>query len=347
MVRRSYRRAAALFATIATVLCSAASALAEPLKVGYLPIGTHVKFVVAKDQGFFAKEGLDVELVPFMNSADGINALLSHKLYAGAFGTSAPLVHYAKGANIKVIGGITSGGSTFIASPEIAAQVRSVADFKGKRIATVRMSTVDAVLRGALKDAGLDWKKDVQIFELKSAPAVVEAIKAGHADIGGTWSPHDLRAVNEGLKILFYSDDIYAKHVCCRLIVNDQTNSETNVKLLRALLQAEKFVAEQREPTLVSAAKYIKVDRAILEKDIYDPHAENSTDPYLNGLRKFWDIMGDSGFIDAKGKSVEELVVLKDYETALSSLAKESPQDPYWQKLAKDYPGKNSAPKQN
>jgi NitT/TauT family transport system substrate-binding protein len=322
--------------------CFLLPAQAEPLRIGYMLIGTHNKFMVAKELGFFAQEGLEVELFPFMNTPDGISALLSHKIDAAAFGTSAPLVYFSRGSKLKIIGGITSGGSTFIARPEIADKVRSIADFKGKRVATLRLTTVDAVLRGALKDAGLEWGKDVTIIELKSAPSITEALKSNLADIGVTWSPHDMRAVNEGLKILFWSDDIYPKHVCCRLIVNDQANSARNVKLLRALLRAEKYVAENKDGTVAAVEKYLKVGPDMVKNDVYDPHAENSTDPYLNGLRKFWSIMTDSGFIEAKDKRVEDMVVLKDYETALNSLAKENPQDTYWQKLLKDYPEKNT-----
>ncbi|MDR2689281.1 MAG: ABC transporter substrate-binding protein [Azoarcus sp.] len=325
------------------LLSSVPVAQAESLKVGFMPIGSHVKFMIAQEQGYYVQEGLEVELIPFINSADGLTALTNHKIDVGSFGTSAPLLHIAKGSQIRIIGGITSGGSTFIARPEVAATIKSPADFRGRKIATVRLSTVDAVLRGALKDAGLDWKKDVQIFELKSAPAVTEAVKSGQVDIGATWGPHDLRAQAEGMKVLFYSDELYPAHVCCRLITNDRVDSATNVKLLRALLRAERFAAENREGTLDALAKYVKLDRPALEKDFYDPHKENSTDPYLKGLRQFWTIMSDSGFIDTTGKNIDDAVVLQDYESALQSLVKENPQDPYWQKLVLDFKTKNGA----
>ena len=52
----------------------------HPLKVGYLPVTGHAKFFVAKEQGLFAKEGLDVELIEFVNSADGLNAVVALSL---------------------------------------------------------------------------------------------------------------------------------------------------------------------------------------------------------------------------------------------------------------------------
>jgi len=65
------------------------------LRVGYLPVTGHAKFFIAKEEGFFKDEGLDVQLVEFANSADGLAALRADKLDLGAFGTTAPLVHIA------------------------------------------------------------------------------------------------------------------------------------------------------------------------------------------------------------------------------------------------------------
>lgn len=336
-------RICAALALTAAALGSCAAWAADTVRVGFLPISTHAKFMIAKEQGFYAQEGLDVELVEFVNSADGLNALVSHKIDVGAFGTSAPLIHLSKGANLRIIGGITSGGSSFIAQPGVAASIKTPADLKGKKIATVRLSTVDAILRAALTDAGLDWKKDVQIFELKSAPAVTEAVKSGQVDVGATWGPHDLRAEEQGLKIVFHTNDLYPAHVCCRLIVNPPQGQEVAVweRFLRAILKAEKFADEHHKETIDIIARYVKLDKALLERDYYNAYVDQSSDPYLNGVKKFWTTMQHSEFIPNKG-DVTPFVDLKIYEQALSSLARENPKDPFWQKRLKDFKAKNS-----
>lgn len=344
MFIRHIRQHGKQLAVAAALALSLTQATAESLKIGFLPISTHAKFMVAKEAGFYAQEGFDVDLIEFMNSADGLNALNAHKIDVGAFGTSAPLIHIAKGTNIKVIGGIVSGGSSFIVKPETAALIKSPADFKGKKIATVRLSTVDAILRASLKDAGLDWKKDVQIFELKSAPAVTEAVKSGQVDIGATWGPHDLRAEEQGLKVLFHSTDLYPAHVCCRLVVSGDSEKSAQVwqRFLRAMLRAEKYVVENHKETIDIVAKYVKLDKGLLDRDLYNVWVDQSTDPYLNGVRKFWDTMQHSEFIPPKG-DITPSVDLKLYDQALTSLARENPKDPYWQKLLKDFKAKNKA----
>jgi ABC-type nitrate/sulfonate/bicarbonate transport system substrate-binding protein len=78
-----------------------ASAL-NHIRVGYLPVTGHAKFFVAKEYGIFAWEGIDAELIEFINSADGLNVLRAGKLDGAAFGTTAPLVHIARGADLLI-----------------------------------------------------------------------------------------------------------------------------------------------------------------------------------------------------------------------------------------------------
>src|SRR5690606_30960666 len=143
----------------------------------------------------------------------------------------------------------------------------------------VRLATGDAVLRGALKEADLDWRKDVQIFELKSPPAVTEAVKSGQVDAGVVWGPHDIRAERQGLKVVIRSGELSPGHPCCRLVVKSAKlqDSATLEKFVRAILRAEKFAAENRKETIDAIAKYVKLDRDILEAGYYSPHLEQGT----------------------------------------------------------------------
>ena len=314
----------------------------EKLRIGYLPVTGHAKFFVAQEQGFFAAEGLDVELVQFVNSADGINALNAGKLDVGAFGTTAPLVHISKGTDLRIIGGVMGEDAAIVATQANAAAIKSIADLKGKRIATVRLATGDAVLRGALHDAGLDWKKDVSIFELKNPPAVIEAVKTAQVDAGVVWGPHDLRAVEEGLVIVARSKTLQPGHPCCRLTVRatEAKQRERWVHLVRAILRAEKFTRENHPKTIAAIVKYLQLDPALVEKAYYSGNLEQATDPNLHGVEKFWKVMQDSEFVDSK-EDIKAHIDPSIYKEALDSLAKEEPNEPYWASLRAPYAARN------
>lgn len=319
------------------------SALADTLKVGYLPVTGHGKFFVAKEQGLFAKEGLDVELIEFQNSADGLNAIIAGKLDVGAFGTTAPVAHLAKGAKIKIIGGIMGGDAALIATPANAGKIAGIADLKGKKIATVRMASGDAVLRGALKDKGINWKTDVQIFELKNPPAVIEAVKSGQVDAGLVWGPHDLRAEDQGLKIVIHSTDLQPAHPCCRLVVTEASlkNEATWEKFVRAILKAEKFAAENKKETIESIAKYIKLDQQLLWRGYYSQYLDQSSDPNIKGVKRFAEVMVNSEFITSK-PDLNAAIDARIYEKALNQLARENPADPFWKRLQKEFKQKDA-----
>ena len=311
------------------------------LKVGHLPVTGHAKFFIAKEEGFFDKEGLDVTLIEFTNSADGLNAIRAGQIDLGAFGTTAPLVHIAKGADIRIIGGVMGNDAAIIVKAEDKDKYQSVADLKGKKIATVRLASGDAVLRGALKKAGLDWKTDVEIFELKSPPAVAEAVKSGQVDAGVTWGPHDQRAPEQGLAVVFRSLDLSPGHPCCRLTITGEElkkNGKIWPKFIRAFLRAEEFAKDpaNRQKVVVDIVKYVKLDPALIEKAYYSDNLDQTTDPNVKGVEVFWETMQDSGFIESK-EDIAKHIDGSFYLTALKSLAKENPQDEYWQKLLAVY----------
>lgn len=339
------RTLSALFTTFfaALLLVPLGAQAANPLRVGYLPVTGHAKFFVAKEQGFFAREGLDVELIEFQNSADGLSAVRAGKLDIGAFGTTAPLVHISKGADLRMIGGIMGEDAAIIATAAGAPKVGRIADLKGKKVATIRLATGDAVLRGALDRAGIDWRKDLQIFELKNPPAVIEAVKSGQVDAGVVWGPHDLRAEEQGLKVVIRSDALSPGHPCCRLTLEQKTlqgSPATWEKFLRAILRAEKFAGENRRETVAAIAKYVKLEPALLEKAYYSEHLDQSTDPNAKGIAEFWRTMQASEFVNSK-QAIGPFIDTALYRRALDGLARENPKDPYWKRLQKAFAERN------
>ena len=312
-----------------------------PVKVGYLPVTGHAKFFVAQDKGFFDQEGLKVQLIQFVNSDEGIRALRSNALDIGAFGTTSPLFHVANGANLRIIGGIMGGDVALITTQENAEIIKSVKDLKGKKVATVRLATGDAVLRGALHRAGLEWRKDLQIFELKNPAAILEAVKSGLVDAGVVWGPHDIEAEEMGLKIIARSKDLEPGHPCCRLAINtldQKKNAKVWPRFIRAILRAERFTQQQenRRETIAIIQKYLKIDPAMVERAYYSGNLDQSSDPNVKGVELFWKTMEQSDFIKSKG-NIRQFIITSIYTSALESLAAENPSDPYWEKLKNQF----------
>lgn len=307
--------------------------------IGYLPAVGHVLYFVAKEKGFYDQEGLDVELFQFTNSGEGLNAIKAGKLDAGSFGTSAPQVFIAKGTPFVDIGGMQSEGHAVVTKPENADQFSTLQGFVGKKVATVRLATGDAVWRSAMSKAGIDWKTQVSIQELDSPAAVLEAVKKGAADAGLVWVPFSEMAEQQGLKIVSWSSEQMDGHVCCRVVALDdklKTNKEAYIRFSRANIRAYDFYLNHQDETLEILSKYVRLDKELLKKATYSGHIHSIPDPDKKRFVAFWEAMKAAGYIESD-IDIAKHVNTEIYKTALDQLKQREPQNATYQQLDKDF----------
>lgn len=316
----------------------ASSADVKSLKIGYLPTTGHALVFIAKEQGFFEQQGLNVELFQFQNSAEGTNAIIAKKIDTGGFGPS-PLVYVAKGSPETIIGGLMGEGAGVITTADKADQFRDIKDFKSRTIATVRLSSGDIHFRGALQDAGLDLKKDVTIQELASPSAVMDAVKAGKVDAGVVWTPYMEMAQNQGLTVVLFTSDIFPKHPCCRIAVLTEqltTNRDSYVRMERALIEAYKYQTTNPDDSVDAIAKYVQIDKSIIKTAMSDGRSYISPDPNTKGIVKTYEMLKQIGYIETT-VDINEHIDSTVYKQALDDLTKANPGDPFYQNLQAEY----------
>lgn len=311
----------------------------KKLKVGYLPTSGHLLYFVAKEKGFFQQEGLDVELARFTNSGEGLTAIKTGKLDAGSFGTSAPLAFIAKGADFTIFGGQMGEGHGLIAKPEKAERFKDLKNFRGATIGAVRLATGDVVFRAALREAGVDWKKDLTIREFDSPAAVMEGVKKDTLDAGLVWIPYFTLAEKQGLKVVKYSGDVIKGHTCCRQVALTTTLKERQADFehfLTALLKAYKYYLTDKNGTVDVVAKYVQIDKTDLLKDIYGGHLLVSPDPHRKSVLQFWDFMKKAEYVTSND-SIDNRINTRLYANALAALQKRDPKEKLWKTLEKEF----------
>ncbi len=125
----------------------------------------HLPVWVAKDAGLFAKHGLpNVELI-FIQSGTLITmAVISGELQFSGAGAASVVAAKIKGGDVALLACPVDADAVYlIARPGI----KSAVELKGKKAAVTRLgSTTHFYLRSALRYAGLDPQKDVQILQL-------------------------------------------------------------------------------------------------------------------------------------------------------------------------------------
>lgn len=315
------------------------------LNVGYNPGTGNILGFIAEEKGIAKEEGVKMNLVPFTNSTDALNALSAGKIDVGvSFGTAAPLTFVTQGADFTIFGGYISGGMPIYANPNV--DYKGLESFKGKKVATARMYTPDIVWRAAMMDAGYDLKKDVQILEFKKPTEVLEAVKSGKADIGiGTNSTY-MQAQEAKLKTIGWSNDLWDPvHVCCRpvgLTKNINEKPEAYKAFLRSFIRAQKVLEEDPEYAVKLNMKYLELDEERARTMLLDTNQIFEADPKSDGIKHMWDKLIDMDYIKAGDIKVEDHINIKIYKDALDELTKENPDDEYYKKLQKKFTEYNS-----
>jgi len=313
------------------------------MRVGYVPEPAHGLYYVAKEKGYFKKEGVDVELFQFGSAAEGVAAVKAGKLDVGTFGTTAPLIFISKGSDFTFIGGMMINGQAIIARPERIAELsgKDLKVFKGKKIGIVKLSTGDVVFKGALKKAGIDYRKDLTYVEFGTPAAVVEAVKKGAVDAGLVWPPHfSLAEKNSGLKVAHYIAEFYPNYTCCRIFAPTdkiKADPETYKKFLAALIRAYKFYRTNENETVGIYTRSLKIDEDIVRNETYVKRvAESNPDPLRKGILDFWRHILEAGYVP-QDYPVDKHINTDLYKQALDSVIKKNPQDKIYQEMLAFY----------
>ena len=161
--------------------------------------GAQSGMFMAKQEGLFKKNGLDVELIHIPSSSRAIQAILAGEIAISFMDGSNAAQANLKGANLALVAGATNRMVfSLMAKPEI----KSVNDLRGKKIGITRVgSSTHTSALFALGQAGLK-PADYQILPLVEVPNIFTALAAGQIDAGVVSPPTNSRARKAGFKEL-------------------------------------------------------------------------------------------------------------------------------------------------
>jgi NitT/TauT family transport system substrate-binding protein len=161
--------------------------------------GAQSGMFMAKQEGLFKKNGLDVQLIHIPSSSRAIQTILAGEIAISFMDGSNTAQANLKGANLALIAGATNRMVfSLMAKPEI----KSVSDLRGKKIGITRVgSSTHTSALYALGQAGLR-PSDYQILPLVEVPNILTALIAGQIDAGIVSPPTNSRARKAGFKEL-------------------------------------------------------------------------------------------------------------------------------------------------
>ena len=222
-------------------------------------------FFVAKEKGFFAKEGVDVKFVSA--NAETRKIGLNNGTYPITNSDFAFFQSVENGVNIKVVEGFHVGCIHLLVKK--GSPIRSAQDLKGKKIA---VNAIGATPHQAatlwLEANGVSAINDVQFLPYADGNLALEALERGQVEAVSLWDPlGSLAAVDGRADVLMdlATDPVFAGRYCCFYYVSGillEKEPEKIKALLRALEQAHTWISEHPEETveLMQAGKHSAIE---------------------------------------------------------------------------------------
>ena len=240
------------------------------------PVVSMAPMWIAKEAGFFKKQGLDVKLVFIASGPLGAAAILSGDVDVGIIGGFAPIRAIAGGAkNLVMIGQSKNRMTGAIVGKK---EIGSVQDLKGRRLGIDRIgSNPDMFTQASLARFNMDPLKDLQYVQLGSIAQGIPALKAGTVDAVSTSTPHDLFAQRLGFKVILDITALKIPFAATVLLSARNTVDRKQAELtkfMRAYAEAVHYFLTNREGTMQIVAKYTKVEEREINSHAIDTESE-------------------------------------------------------------------------
>ncbi len=303
--------------------------VAKKIRIGYFANVTHAPALVAVQRKTFEKyfkaDKTKVEFTVFNAGPAVIEAMKGGAIDVSYIGPNPAIAGHVStnGSLLRIIAGATLNGAQLVVKPSI----NSIADLKGKTIATPQLgNTQDVAVRAYLKKQGLSTtitgSGDVAIAPTENSNTLT-LFKSGKLD--GAWVPEpwSSRLVLEaGAKVLLDEKDIWTGK---RFLTTNVIASQSFLKkfpgsvdsFLRAHVETIDFISVKRNETtvknLVQAELVAKTGKALAD-DVINRAWSNiiiSEDPLARVLLESANDAADVGLLKLGAKGVTGIYDLR------------------------------------
>jgi ABC-type nitrate/sulfonate/bicarbonate transport system substrate-binding protein len=228
---------------------------------------TFLAAFIAKDRGFYARNGLDAELIQARPAAN-IAALLSGDVqYVEVFGSA--IRSAAKGLPIRAFSNsIKAPFFSLIAQPSI----KSVKELKGRVIGVTSLGGTNQISgRLLFQHFGVDPDKDLKFLAIGEEKFVVESFKKKLVDAILVAPPFSIMMKREGFPVLANAADIVAFPLAglSTTVEKIKQNRAQVKRVLKSEIDALRYLREDPAGATDLMRRRFAMDDA-LARDVYD-----------------------------------------------------------------------------
>jgi len=269
------------------------------LRVSQSTLNTRAAILwIAQAQGFFAKNGLDVETVFLPSSNIQTAALATGEVQIGTIGGATVLSGNAGGQSFRIVASPSNQlPYDLVARPE----VKDAKDMRGKRIGVTSVGgTTWMAANLALQHFGLDAGRDnVKINAIGNQGILLQAIEGGSIDLAIVDPFLSRRLKQKGYKIMLELHRANIPFITTSVVTTAaylRDHEDEVEKFLRAFIEAQAFTSKpDNKPAVLRTvtAKMKIADPATAEEGYQDLLTGNEKKPYpsVDALRNVQKLM--------------------------------------------------------
>lgn len=182
------------------LLAASVAAQATDIRLNYFPVGDSLAVYVAKDQGFFEKRGLNVQLNIVSNQQVNISSLVAGSADMGVTAAVNALLADEAGIELATVANVqvTKTPNTFFTAmiPRTDSGIKEPKDLAGKKVAVISLKGVHHILAVRwLRQAGV---AENQVTWVETPfPQMSDLLKSGQVDAVVSTDPFAQRMIDE------------------------------------------------------------------------------------------------------------------------------------------------------
>ena len=295
---------------LAAICFAARSPAADRARASYAALNaSQSPLWVAQERGFYAKYGLDVDLLYISSGSLNVQALVGGTVQFAAGGPAAVEARL-RGIKLSIIANpLPVLASNLVSLPEI----KSVQDLKSRVGGISRFgSSTDQGVHYLFRKNGLS-EKEIKLLQLGADANRLAALKIGKIQYTFLGAAASEQARSQGFRILATAQQMGIPFPWTSAVVNDawlESNREMAYRYVKALTEAIWFMKRNRPESEAVIAKYMRINDRRLAAAEYEFNIALLPDlpyPTLDGVRLILDNLAQDN-PEARHRDPDEFV---------------------------------------
>lgn len=222
--------------------------------LGYSPLW------VALRQGFFDRQGLDVQLVLVSGADKSVMALVGGSVFVSTGAIDATIGAVEQGMDLVSIGGIINGLTHMIMG---AKKFKTYEDLRGATIGSSGLTSGTAfVLRRVLQAKGLQYPRDYTLVNIGGSAQAFMALTTGKIDAAIIAVPLSFDAEQMGYNVIGRVVDVIPNYQLTDISAKRswaEKNRPLLVRFMKAMVLSMRWLYDNKEAAIEFLAKEMKL----------------------------------------------------------------------------------------